>query len=53
MMLDHCGMAAMAARLRTAISETLNADQVRTADLGGRAGTAEFTRALIARIAQA
>jgi isocitrate dehydrogenase (NAD+) len=51
MMLDHCGLAPMAARLRTALSETLNTDQVRTGDLGGRAGTAEFTRALIARIA--
>jgi isocitrate dehydrogenase (NAD+) len=53
MMLDHCDLTQMAARLRKAISETLNADRVRTGDLGGRAGTAEFTRALLARIANA
>ena len=32
-------------------AETLNADQVRTGDLGGKATTAEFTAALIKRIA--
>jgi isocitrate dehydrogenase (NAD+) len=53
MMLDHCDLTQMAARLRKAIGETLNADRVRTGDLGGRAGTAEFTRALVARIANA
>src|ERR1700683_3412106 len=45
MMLDHCDLTPMAARLRKSIGETLNTDQVRTGDLGGRAGTAEFTRA--------
>jgi isocitrate dehydrogenase (NAD+) len=53
MMLDHCNLNPMAARLRKAIGETLNTDQVRTGDLGGRAGTAEFSRALVARIANA
>jgi isocitrate dehydrogenase (NAD+) len=53
MMLDHCGLAKMAARLRAAIQETLNGDQVRTGDLGGKATTAEFTRALTRRIAHA
>jgi isocitrate dehydrogenase (NAD+) len=53
MMLDHCDLAPMAARLRKAIGETLNTDRVRTGDLGGRAGTAEFTRALVAQIANA
>jgi isocitrate dehydrogenase (NAD+) len=53
MMLDHCELAEMASRLRKAIGETLNTDRVRTGDLGGRAGTAEFTRALVARIANA
>ena len=33
--------------MRTAIEETLNADQVRTGDLGGKATTAEFTGALV------
>jgi isocitrate dehydrogenase (NAD+) len=51
MMLDHCELTPMATRLRKAIGETLNTDRVRTGDLGGRAGTAEFTRALVARIA--
>ena len=40
----------MATRLRSAIDATLNLDQVRTGDLGGKAGTAEFTRAPVARI---
>lgn len=50
MMLEHCHLPHMAARLRSAIDQTLNADGIRTGDLGGRAGTAEFTRALLARI---
>ena len=51
MMLDHCGLPKMALRLRAAIGETLNTDRVRTADLGGTASTAQFTAALIKRIA--
>src|SRR5271156_3610189 len=50
MMLDHCHLPHMAARLRTAIDQVLNLDQVRTGDLGGHATTAEFTRALLKRI---
>jgi isocitrate dehydrogenase (NAD+) len=50
MMLDHSHLPHMAARLRTAIDQTLNLDQVRTGDLGGRAKTADFTHALIERI---
>ena len=50
MMLDHCRLPALAARLRTAIGDTLNADHVRTGDLGGTSTTAQFTQALIARI---
>jgi isocitrate dehydrogenase (NAD+) len=50
MMLEHCRLPELAARLRKAIDETLNLDQVRTGDLGGRATTAQFTRALRARI---
>src|SRR5450631_3750582 len=50
LMLDHCHLPHMATRLRTAIDQTLNLDQVRTGDLGGRASTAEFTRALVQRI---
>jgi isocitrate dehydrogenase (NAD+) len=50
MMLDHCQLGALAARLRTAIDQTLNVAQVRTGDLGGKASTADFTRALVTRI---
>ncbi len=50
MMLDHVRLTDMATRLRTAIDQTLNVDNVRTGDLGGKAGTAEFTRALVKRI---
>jgi isocitrate dehydrogenase (NAD+) len=50
MMLDHCQLTDMATRLRKAIDDTLNVDLVRTGDLGGKAGTAEFTKALVNRI---
>jgi len=50
MMLEHVHLPHMAARLRTAIDQTLNIDDVKTGDLGGRAGTADFTRALVQRI---
>ena len=53
MMLDHCHLPHMAARLRTAIDQVLNRDQVRTGDLGGNATTAEYTRALLKLIANA
>jgi isocitrate dehydrogenase (NAD+) len=51
MMLDHCKLPDLALRLRTAIDETLNSDKVRTGDLGGTATSAQFTAALIKRIA--
>jgi isocitrate dehydrogenase (NAD+) len=50
MMLEHCRLPDLAVRLRTAIDATLNIDKTRTKDLGGTAGTAEYTRALIERI---
>ena len=50
LMLDYCKLSAMATRLRQGIDLTLNVDQVRTGDLGGSASTAEFTRALVARL---
>jgi isocitrate dehydrogenase (NAD+) len=53
MMLDHCRLPHLAARLREALDRTLNIDKARTGDLGGSAGTAEFTRALIERISHA
>jgi isocitrate dehydrogenase (NAD+) len=50
MMLEHLHRSVEAQRLRRAISDTLNIDQVKTRDLGGKATTADFTSALIARI---
>jgi isocitrate dehydrogenase (NAD+) len=52
MMLDHCKLGELAARLRTAITRTLNVDKVRTGDLGGTASTSQFTSALVNRITQ-
>ena len=51
MMLDHVGLTDKATKLRQAIDQTLNLDNVRTGDLGGKAGTREFTAALLKRIA--
>jgi isocitrate dehydrogenase (NAD+) len=51
MMLDHCNLPELAVRLRRGIDETLNVDKARTGDVGGRSSTAEFTRALVKRIA--
>jgi isocitrate dehydrogenase (NAD+) len=53
MMLDHCRLPHLAARLREGLDRTLNIDKARTGDLGGSAGTAEFTHALIERISHA
>jgi isocitrate dehydrogenase (NAD+) len=53
MMLDHCRLGTQARRLRAAIDATLNVDLVRTADFGGRSGTAEYTRAVLERLAKA
>jgi isocitrate dehydrogenase (NAD+) len=53
MMLDHCKLPELALRLRNGIHDTLNIDNVRTGDLGGRSNTAEFTRALVKRIVNA
>ena len=51
MMLEHVSLPELATRMRTAINETLNVDRIRTGDLGGKATTAEFTKALVSRIA--
>lgn len=51
MMLDHVGKFDLAKRLRTAIIDTLNIDQVRTGDLKGKATTQEFTDAVCRRLA--
>ena len=50
MMLDHLGEGVAAAALMTAIEEVMAAG-VRTADLGGSAGTEDFTAAVLRTIA--
>jgi isocitrate dehydrogenase (NAD+) len=49
-MLDHVERPQLAARLRAAIGAVLNEDRVRTRDLGGEAGTREFTEAIVRRL---
>jgi isocitrate dehydrogenase (NAD+) len=50
MLLDHVKLRDEASRLRKAIDQTLNVDQIRTGDLGGNADTRGYTQALVARI---
>jgi hypothetical protein len=49
MMLDHIDRSELAHQLRKAINQTLNEDQVRTGDLGGKASTKEFAQAIVRR----
>jgi len=49
MMLDHVGEDEAGDRLRRAIEATIAQDNVRTRDLGGRASTTDFARAVAAR----
>ncbi|MBL0729042.1 isocitrate/isopropylmalate dehydrogenase family protein [Piscinibacter sp. HJYY11] len=50
MMLDHVKLHDKAERVRRAVNETLNIDNVRTGDLGGKAGTAAYAQALVKRL---
>jgi isocitrate dehydrogenase (NAD+) len=50
MMLDHVGHQDKAKRVRDAVDQTLVTDKVRTGDLGGKANTKEFTKAIISRL---
>ncbi|MCP1415959.1 isocitrate dehydrogenase (NAD+) [Pseudomonas laurylsulfativorans] len=50
MMLTHVGLEQDAQRLRVAIDETLNTDNVRTRDLKGQASTLEFADAVCQRL---
>jgi isocitrate dehydrogenase (NAD+) len=50
MMLDHVKLHDQAARLRKAISDVLNVDNIRTGDLKGTAGTEQYGQAVAARI---
>jgi len=47
LMMQYMGEQGVAERVRTAIYEVLEAGRVRTGDLGGSAGTEEFTEAII------
>ncbi len=49
MMLDHVGEREAGDRLRRAIETTIVQDNVRTRDIGGRASTTDFARAVAAR----
>ncbi len=51
LMLDHAGRPAMAARLGAALDDALLVQGVRTRDLGGTAGTADFADAVIRALA--
>jgi len=53
LMLEHCQLNAMAVRLRAALDQALNVDQVCTRDLGGTASTSDFTQAVVRRIVRA
>ncbi|WP_144155011.1 isocitrate/isopropylmalate dehydrogenase family protein [Paraburkholderia sp. BCC1885] len=53
LMLDHVGRGDLAQRLRAAITETLNTDQICTRDLKGAASTREFADAVVRRIENA
>ena len=50
MMLDHVGLHDKATRVRKAIDDTLNIDNIRTGDLGGKASTSAFAKAVVARV---
>jgi isocitrate dehydrogenase (NAD+) len=50
LMLEHVGRPEAADRLRAAIKTTLNRDDIRTPDIGGRASTREFAEAVTRRL---
>ncbi|HEX7557789.1 MAG TPA: isocitrate/isopropylmalate family dehydrogenase [Usitatibacter sp.] len=50
MMLDHVGHMDKARRVRDAIDAVLLKDKVRTGDLGGKASTQQFTKAVVSRL---
>ena len=50
MMLEHVGHGEIALRIREAVDTTLRGDGIRTRDLKGTASTAEYAKAVIARL---
>jgi isocitrate dehydrogenase (NAD+) len=53
LMLDHVGLTGHATHLRKAIDQVLNSDKVRTGDLGGKASTSDFAKAMVQRVSSA
>ena len=53
LMLDHVGLGQQATALRKAIDTVLNAENVRTGDLGGKASTSDYAKALVQRVSSA
>ena len=51
MMLEHTDHLDLALKLKQAIATVLQEDDIRTADLGGKASTKDYTRAIIKRLA--
>jgi isocitrate/isopropylmalate dehydrogenase len=49
-MLRHIDEGAIADRIMTALGAVLSIDRIRTRDLGGSAGTIEFTEAICRRL---
>ena len=50
LMLDHLGEPKAAGKIRSAVQSVLEEGSVKTGDLGGKAGTEEFTDAIIAEL---
>ena len=50
MMLEHTDHLDLAGKLKQAIAAVLQEDKIRTADLGGKASTREYTEAIIKRL---
>jgi isocitrate dehydrogenase (NAD+) len=50
MLLDHVEQRPTADRIRTALDKVVREGNVRTQDMGGKAGTAEFTEAIVAAL---
>jgi isocitrate dehydrogenase (NAD+) len=50
LMLDHVGEKEKAAAIRKAVDLTLNADKIKTGDLGGTASTGDFSDAIVQRL---
>ena len=49
-MLDYMGLSEDAERMQKAIEEALKRPETRTKDLGGTAGTKEFTQAIVSNL---